>query len=146
MPDLIWHPVQLWIPAFAGMTTLTYIVAGVIKNREASYFTLDKFISMRVIITRIMVNYNWSQIMKTLSLSEAKMKFSSIVDMVSSTDEEIVITKNGRPAAVIISPDEYESIKETANIRSDEALMKEIGQGLNALKAKRAQVFTLDEL
>ncbi len=84
--------------------------------------------------------------MKTLSLSEAKMKFSSIVDMVNSTDEEIVITKNGRPAAIIISPDEYESIKETANIRSDEALMKEIGQGLNALKAKRAQVFTLDEL
>jgi prevent-host-death family protein len=74
------------------------------------------------------------------------MKFSSIVDMVSSTDEEIVITKNGRPAAIIISPDEYESIKETANIRSDGALMKEISQGLKSLKAKRAQVFTLDEL
>jgi len=97
-------------------------------------------------MTRIMVNYNWSQIMKTLSLSEAKMKFSSIVDMVSSTDEEIVITKNGRPAAIIISPDEYESIKETANIRSDAALMKEISRGLKSLKAKRAQVFTLDEL
>jgi len=97
-------------------------------------------------MTRIMINYNWSQIMKILSLSEAKMKFSSIVDMVSSTDEEIVITKNGRPAAIIISPDEYESIKETANIRSDAALMEEIRQGLNSLKAKRAQVFTLDEL
>jgi antitoxin YefM len=84
--------------------------------------------------------------MKTLSLSEAKMKFSSIVDMVSSTDEEIVITKNGRPAAIIISPDEYESIKETGNIRSDAALMKEISQGLRSLKAKRAKVFTLDEL
>jgi len=84
--------------------------------------------------------------MKILSLSEAKMKFSSIVDMVSSTDEEIVITKNGRPAAIIISPDEYESIKETANILSDAALMKEIRQGLKSLKAKRARVFTLDEL
>ena len=31
MPDLIRHPVQFWIPAFAGMTALTYIVAGVIK-------------------------------------------------------------------------------------------------------------------
>jgi prevent-host-death family protein len=84
--------------------------------------------------------------MKILSLSEAKMKFSSIVDMVSSTDEEILITKNGRPAAIIVSPDEYESIKETATIRSDAALMKEIRQGLKSLKAKRAQVFTLDEL
>jgi len=61
--------------------------------------------------------------MKTLSLSEAKMKFSSIVDMVSSMDEEVVITKNGRPAAITISPDKYESVKETANIRSDAALM-----------------------
>jgi len=30
MPDLIRHPVQFWIPAFAGMTALTYNVAGVI--------------------------------------------------------------------------------------------------------------------
>ena len=30
MPDLIRHPVPAWIPAFAGMTTLRYLVAGVI--------------------------------------------------------------------------------------------------------------------
>ena len=32
--------------------------------------------------------------MKTLSLSEAKMKLSSLVDAVYKTDEEVVITKN----------------------------------------------------
>jgi hypothetical protein len=32
MPDLIQHPVQFWIPAFAGMKALTYIVAGVIAS------------------------------------------------------------------------------------------------------------------
>ena len=31
--------------------------------------------------------------MKTLSLSEAKMKLSSLVETVSTTDEEVVITK-----------------------------------------------------
>ena len=31
--------------------------------------------------------------MKTLSLSEAKMKMSSLVEAVSATDEEVVITK-----------------------------------------------------
>ncbi len=30
MPDLIRHPVPAWIPAFAGMTTLMFFVAGVI--------------------------------------------------------------------------------------------------------------------
>lgn len=41
--------------------------------------------------------------MKTLSLSEAKMKLSGLIEEVSATDEEIVITKNGAPAAVLIS-------------------------------------------
>lgn len=84
--------------------------------------------------------------MKTLSLSEAKMKFSALVDEVNTSDEEIIVTKNGRPAAVIISPDEYESIKETSRIVSDADLMAEIRQGLKALKVKRAKVYTLEEL
>ena len=42
--------------------------------------------------------------MKTLSLSEAKMKLSGLVEEVNAADEEIVITKNGSPAAVLIAP------------------------------------------
>jgi prevent-host-death family protein len=37
--------------------------------------------------------------MKPLSLSEVEMKLSELVDRVHSIDEEVVITKNGRPAA-----------------------------------------------
>ncbi|OPY00862.1 MAG: Antitoxin RelF [Syntrophorhabdus sp. PtaB.Bin184] len=84
--------------------------------------------------------------MKTLSLTEAKMKLSSLVDSVSSTDEEITITRNGRPAAVLISPDEYESWKETIAVRADKDLMKEIRQGLSLLKKNKAKLYTLDEL
>ena len=84
--------------------------------------------------------------MKTLSLSEAKMKLSSLVEKVRSTDEEIVITKNGSPAAVLISPDEFESWKETIAIRSDPSLMEEIKKGLKELKEKKARLYSLDEL
>ena len=84
--------------------------------------------------------------MKTLSLSEAKMKLSGLVKAVNTTDEEIVITRNGSPAAVLISPDEFESLKETISVRSDAALMDEIKQGLKALKSKKARLYTLDEL
>ncbi|MGA8019758.1 MAG: type II toxin-antitoxin system Phd/YefM family antitoxin [Desulfobacterales bacterium] len=83
--------------------------------------------------------------MKTLSLSEAKMKLSEIVDSVHSTDEEIVITRNGRPAAVLISPDEFESWKETLAIKADQDLMEEIRTGLKTLK-KRSRLYTLEEL
>ncbi len=84
--------------------------------------------------------------MKTLSLSEAKMKLSGLVESVITTDEEIIITKNGSPAAVLISPDEFESLKETISVRSDASLMSEIKKGLKSLKNNKAKLYTLDEL
>ncbi len=84
--------------------------------------------------------------MKTMSLSEAKMKLSGLVKAVRDTDEEIVITKNGAPAAVLVSSDEYESLKETVAVRSDARLMEEIRKGIRSLKGKTARLYTLDEL
>jgi prevent-host-death family protein len=98
------------------------------------------------IIVIILVDQKGGHIMKTLSLSEAKMKLSSLVDAVSNTDEEVVITKNGSPAAVLVSPDEFESWKETVSVRSDAALMSEIKKGLKALKSRKARLYTLEEL
>ncbi len=84
--------------------------------------------------------------MKTLSLSEAKMKLSGLIETLRVTDEEIVITNNGTPAAVLISPDEFESWKETISIRSDSSLMGEIQKGLKELKEKQSRLYSLDEL
>jgi antitoxin YefM len=84
--------------------------------------------------------------MKTLSLSEAKMKLSSLIDAVQATDEEVLITKNGAPAAVLVSPDEFESLKETIAVRSDADLMREIKEGLKDLKRRKAKLYTLEEL
>ena len=84
--------------------------------------------------------------MKTLPLSEAKSKLSNLVERLDSHDEEVVITKNGRAAAVLVSPGEFESWKETVAIRSDPTLMREIRSGLAALKARKAKLYTLEEL
>ena len=84
--------------------------------------------------------------MKTLPLSEVKMKLSSLVDQVNNTDDEIIITKNGRPAAVLVSNEELESLKETAIIRSDPDLMADIKRGLRELKQKKTKLYTLEEL
>jgi len=84
--------------------------------------------------------------METLSLSEAKIKLSSLVDKVNSMDEEVIITKNGRPAAVLVSPDEFEGWKETILIRSDPDFVKEIKRGIKALKNKKTKLYTLEEL
>jgi prevent-host-death family protein len=83
--------------------------------------------------------------MKTLSLSEAKMKLSELVESVRSTDEEVVITRNGRPAAVLVSPDEFDSWKETLAVRSDQDLMREIEKGQTLLR-KKSRLYSLEEL
>ena len=84
--------------------------------------------------------------MKTLPLTEAKTKLSSLIDEVRDRDEEVTITRNGRPVAVLVSADEFESWKETISIRADAALMEEIRQGLAALKEGNAKLYTLEEL
>jgi prevent-host-death family protein len=83
--------------------------------------------------------------MKTLPLSEVKMKLSQLIDEISSQDEQITITRNGRPAAVLISPDEFESWKETVAIRSNAELMSEIRSGLRSLRRTR-RLSTIKEL
>ena len=83
--------------------------------------------------------------METLSLSEAKMKLSELIEKVQSTDAEVVITKNGRPAAVLVSPDEFDGWRETIAIKSDVDLMTEIKKGISALK-KESIIYTLEEL
>ena len=84
--------------------------------------------------------------MKTLPLTEAKSKLSGLVKRVAALDEEVVITRNGRPAAVLVSAEEFESWKETIAIREDKPFLKEIRAGLRALKAGRAKLYTLDRL
>jgi prevent-host-death family protein len=84
--------------------------------------------------------------MKTVPLSEAKAKLSSLIDSVEGHDEEVVITRNGRAAAVLVSPADFESWKETAAVRADADLVAEIRRGLAALKRGKARLYTLDEL
>jgi prevent-host-death family protein len=83
--------------------------------------------------------------MRTLSLSEAKMKLSELVQSVHETEEEVVITKNGSPAAVLISPEEFESWRETFSITADTGFMDEIRTGLAGLQ-KTKKLYTLAEL
>lgn len=84
--------------------------------------------------------------MKTLPLSEVKMKLSALVESVKTTDEEIVITKNGFPAAVLVSPEEFEGWRETLAIHHDSDLLDDIKEGLLQLKENQAEPYTLDEL
>ena len=51
--------------------------------------------------------------MQTLPISKVKDRLNELVDAAAITHEQVTITKNGSPAAVLIGVDEWESLQET---------------------------------
>lgn len=74
---------------------------------------------------------------KTLPLSEVKTRLPELVAGVQEREEEIVVTKNGRPAAVLVNVNEYARLKETLDVLSDPVLMKQIGRSKSFYRVGR---------
>jgi prevent-host-death family protein len=71
--------------------------------------------------------------MSTVPVTEMREKLSEVIDAVVTTGEEWVITRHGKPLAVVLSYDEYESLIETVNILSDHETMDAIREGVSDL-------------
>ena len=84
------------------------------------------------------------QVMQTTSLANVKARLSSYVDAVQSTHERVVITRNGEPVAVLVSPDELESLEETIAILSDAKAMAEIAEAEGAIE--RGETVALEDV
>lgn len=80
----------------------------------------------------------------SIPLADAKARFSEIVERVVSQQERVVVTRNGRPAAVLLSPDDLESLEETLAILSDPGLAATVAAGREAARA--GDVVTLDDI
>ena len=80
----------------------------------------------------------------TLPLAEVKAKFSEMVDRVEQTHDRIIVTRNGRRAAVLISPEELESLEDTLELLSDPSAMAQLDESRRALAA--GDVLTAEEL
>lgn len=63
---------------------------------------------------------------ETLPLAEIKAHLSEIVDRVEREHERVVLTRNGRPAAVIMSPADLAALEDTLELLSDPAALQEI--------------------
>ncbi len=81
---------------------------------------------------------------ETLPLAEIKAHLSEIVDRVEREHERVVLTRNGRPAAVIMSPADLEALEDTLDLLSDPRALKEIKAARDDLA--KGRVVTADEL
>lgn len=66
---------------------------------------------------------------KILPVTEARKRLTDLVDKAAKQLDEYVITVKGKPKAVIMSSEEFESWKETNEILADSALVKAIREG-----------------
>lgn len=66
--------------------------------------------------------------MTTGPLTETRDNLSEILDEVAKTGEAYVITRYGRPAAVLLAHDEYEALVETLNVLSDDDTMAALAE------------------
>ena len=80
----------------------------------------------------------------TLPLAEIKKRLSEIVDGVEQRHDRVVLTRNGRPAAVILSPADLESLEETLEILSDPKAMRDIRKA--EAEINKGKIVTADEL
>ena len=80
----------------------------------------------------------------TLPLAEIKKRLSEVVDGVEDRHDRVVLTRNGRPAAVILSPDDLESLEESLEILSNPKAMREIRRA--EAEIDRGKALTADEL
>ncbi len=78
---------------------------------------------------------------ETIPFTDAKAHLSELVDKVVGEHERFVLTRNGRPAAVLVSPDELEALEETLAILEDRKLMESIRRSRDeAAKGKRLRL------
>lgn len=73
--------------------------------------------------------------MQTLPISKVKDRLNEFVDAVSLTHEQVTITKNGTPAAVLIGMDEWESLQETLFWLSQPDVLKDVSRARQELAA-----------
>jgi antitoxin YefM len=66
------------------------------------------------------------QVMTTISLADAKARLSAVLDEVRDTHERVVITRNGRPEAVILAVSDLEALEETLDLLSTPGVLEEI--------------------
>lgn len=74
-------------------------------------------------------------VIETLPLSDVRSTLSSIIERVEGIHERVAITRNGRPAAVLISPDDLEALEETLDLLSDRSTMEKLRAGEAAVAA-----------
>lgn len=80
-----------------------------------------------------------------LPLADVKNRLPEVVERLEREHGRVVITKHGRPAAVVLSVEDLEGLEETLELLSDPAAMRRIRQARKESEAGKVQELTKEQ-
>jgi antitoxin YefM len=83
--------------------------------------------------------------LEQMPLAEVKNRLSEVVEEVEREHARVVITKHGRPAAVVVSAADLESLEETLDVMGNQGLLADIREAVMELSAGASVPLTKDE-
>lgn len=81
--------------------------------------------------------------MKTMSYTESRARYAEVLDGVIDDREEVIITRAGHDAVVIVSLDDYESLRETAYLMRSPANARRLLDAMERLESGRGTAHDL---
>ena len=82
---------------------------------------------------------------ETIPFTEVKAHLSELVDRVAREHDRVVVTRNGRPVAVLISPDELAGLEETLDLLSDDDARASLRRSQAEDVAGQAEILTHEQ-
>lgn len=81
--------------------------------------------------------------MKTMSYTESRARYAEVLDSVVDDREEIVVTRSGHEPVVIVSLDEFESLRETAYLMRSPKNARRLLDAMERLETDGGQAHAL---
>ena len=83
--------------------------------------------------------------MKTMSYTESRARYAEVLDGVVNDREEVVVTRAGHEPVVIVSLEDYESLRETAYLMRSPANARRLLDAMERLESGRGEAHDLLE-
>lgn len=80
-----------------------------------------------------------------MPLADVKNRLSEVVERLEREHGRVVVTKHGKPAAVLLSIEDLESLEETLSILSNPSLVEEIRDAARDVAAGRTEPLSREE-
>jgi antitoxin YefM len=84
--------------------------------------------------------------MRTMSYSETRAHFAEVLNRVADDREEVVVTRSGREDVVLVSREDYDSLRETAYLLRNPANARRLLAAIGRLEDGGGEVHDLADV